>query len=106
MFRVLVLAAALAFTTSCATTTASQVAASPLVSSGVSALATQLGIDPTYVSLAMTAAQTLLGQGKDQAAAVGGAVDEAAAKAKADGKAFTTEQMSGLAQGITGMLKK
>jgi hypothetical protein len=97
---------AVAVFTSCATAgeTAGMMAGDPLVKTGVTALASKVGINESYVTMASTAAQSLLGQGKDKTAAIKGGVDQAAAKASADGKAFTPEQTTGLMQGLSGLL--
>jgi Na+-transporting NADH:ubiquinone oxidoreductase subunit NqrD len=107
MFRVIALAVVVALSTfACATDSAAQTGAmmADPVKASVAALAAKVGISENYVTLAMTAATTLLGQGKDQAAAVKSGVEQAATKATADGKAMTTEQTGALSQGLLGLL--
>ncbi len=101
-----VVVVALSVFTSCATAgeTAGMMASDPMVKSGATALAAKVGINESYVTLAASTAQSLLGQGKDQTAAIKGGVDQAAARASADGKPFTPEQSSGLMQGLSGLL--
>jgi hypothetical protein len=108
MFRQMTLAGVLAVSAlNCATPAAATTATSsdPLMGAA-SALASKIGVDPMYVSLAVTGAQALMGQGKDVPAAAKEGAAQAAAKATADGKPFTTDQSSGLLSGLTGMLGK
>lgn len=78
-------------------------------SAPAAALAAQLGINETYVTAAMNAAQSALGsapektpEAKAQAAQAG--VDSAAAQAQADGKPLAEEQKTGLLEGLKGLL--
>ena len=81
----------------------------PTAQGGTSAaLATKLGINESYVSAALTAAQGALGTGtktnEEKAAAAQVGVDKASAQADADGKAMTADQKSGLLEGLKAML--
>jgi hypothetical protein len=87
---------------------AGSVAGSDVTKAAVAALASKVGIGENYVALALNAAQGLLGSGQktaeEKATAAQGGVDQAAAQAASDGKAFTEEQKSGLLEGLKGLL--
>jgi Na+-transporting NADH:ubiquinone oxidoreductase subunit NqrD len=105
MIRILACSLTLAFT-ACATGSGAQTVAAvaePL-KAPIAALAGKIGINESYVTLAVNTAQALLGQGKDQGTAVKQGVEQAASKALADGKVMSTDQQASLAQGINGLL--
>ncbi|HEX2570749.1 MAG TPA: hypothetical protein VH877_14425 [Polyangia bacterium] len=87
---------------------AGAVAGSDTAKAAIAALAAKIGVSENYVSLALTAAQGLLGSGKktaeEKATAAQGGVDKAAAQAASDGKAFTEEQKTGLFEGLKNLL--
>jgi hypothetical protein len=81
------------------------------------ALASKLGINESYVTTALSAAQAALGGGgaagataaaaptpDQKAAAAQAGVDKASAQAQTDGKPLTDDQKTGLLDGLKGLL--
>jgi hypothetical protein len=106
MIRFLVCLLTMSLAVNCANQTGAQTAmavAEPL-KAPIAALAGKVGVNESYVTMALSTAQSLMGQGKDQATAAKAGVDQAASKATADGKAMSSDQQASLLSGLTGLL--
>ena len=79
-------------------------AGNSMMQSGAAALASKLNINQSYVELAASTAQSLMAKGSDEPSAINQGVDEAAAKASADGKPLSTDQRSGLLDGLKNLI--
>lgn len=117
MIRSIALALALALSLSACAASSKGAGTGPTTSSAstggnpaAATLATTLGIDEKYVSVALGAAQAALGgnaatatpEQKSTAAQTG--VDTAAAQAAADGKPIADQQKNALLEGLKGLL--
>ncbi len=110
MNRSLIVLGMLALSVGCAGAQNQPAAAAPtqapagLSSTLLAGVASKLNINPTYVEIAATTAQSLVGQGTAPADAAARGTEQAALRASGDGTPLTPLQTGGLTEELTSLL--